>query len=293
MRHFLIVLTCLSLSSQLLAAKSPLETLETVTLRKDSLQPGLERYRTLVETSKISETIDRKSASMTAEASRPAPPIIEKYWMRDVPRSLIVAEQSQTAPYIAQLINRFSKDLAIEFDNVLLPTNKASQRQKLANAANVKLTEVLIADTPLQRVEFIFDHPADLAEAFYTTGLRLPQKQIIKLAFDIDKNTLTINEMTIQTVDGLILTVEIRYLDVAGGFLPQRIQITSPDGHVDDLTEVTFKEISGFHLPSRMVHTFRSPSSHDDLIVTFTDYRINQLFPEDIRTQFEAIQQGR
>ena len=156
-------------------------------------------------------------------------------------------------------------------------------------------TETKLADSVLQRVEIVFATPADIGEAFYGNGLRLPQKDIVKLQFDLDVKTRTVRELTVQTADGASLLAEIRYRPATGGFIPERVQVTSPDGKVDDRLEITFTEVDGFLLPAKIVRSLDRPDLKDNLEVTFSNYRVNQPFPAEVDAQFvnPAISPGK
>ncbi|NIP49815.1 MAG: hypothetical protein GWO30_07440, partial [Gammaproteobacteria bacterium] len=93
--------------------------------------------------------------------------------------------------------------LAIELNRMLLPEDRAEQRKSLVNKSKVKTNEVVIANNTINQVEIKFDAPTDLDEAFYVSGLRLPQKQITSLSFDIDSQKNIVNEMKLSTADGL------------------------------------------------------------------------------------------
>ncbi|PLX72905.1 MAG: hypothetical protein C0614_13315 [Desulfuromonas sp.] len=266
-------------------ASEPLALLETAAQADDLLQPGLENYRVRIETAKVGEMIERMTASMPKDVPRPPAPVISKYWQRGAPHSLIVAEGEASPPYVAQMVERFSSTLAVELNALLLPADKIIERRELAASASLKTTTVALGNNTIQRVRIEFPAPTDLNQAFYKTGIRLPQKQIVALTFDIDGNSGSINELTILTADRLLLTAEIRYKQVASGYLPERIQVTSPDGHIDDLLEVTFAEIDGFELPKRIVRFIRRPDLKDELDVTFSNYLVNQTLPEQVRQQ--------
>jgi hypothetical protein len=81
--------------------------------------------------------------------------------------------------------------------------------------------------------------------------------------------------------------MEIRYLEVAGGHIPERFQITSPDGKVDDSFEVKFIEVDSFLLPASMLRVIRRPELQEKLEVFFKDYQVNKPIPEDIQTQLK------
>ena len=88
--------------------------------------------------------------------------------------------------------------------------------------------------------------------------------------------------------NGLQLTVEVRYLEVTGGLIPERFQITSPDGKIDDSFEVKFIEVDSFLLPASMLRVIRRPELQENLEVFFKGYQVNQPIPEDIQTQLKS-----
>lgn len=267
-------------------AENSLAPLEAVVQTADSLQPGLTGYQTTIHTARIAESIASMTAAMPTDMPRPQVPVVIKYWRRGTPRSLIVAEGEQNSPFMQQMVQRVSSSLAIEPEGLILPSGKAAERQRLAEQATVRGTETKLADSVLQRVEIVFATPTDIGEAFYGNGLRLPQKDIVKLQFDIDVNTRTVRELVIQTATGESLLAEIRYQPATGGFLPERVRVTSPDGKVDDRLEITFTEVDGFLLPARIVRSLNRPDLKDNLEVTFSNYRVNQPFPAEVDAQF-------
>ncbi len=159
------------------------------------------------------------------------------------------------------MVKQISANLAVELNEMLLPPARAEQRRELAKGANIKLSEVALADHLMHQLEITFEKPTDLNGAFYVSGMRLPQKQIKSLTFDIDSDTNTVNELGVVADNGLRLSVEIRYLKVAGGYLPERFQVTSPDGKVDDLFEVKFTEVGNYLLPASMLRIIRRPET--------------------------------
>mgnify|MGYP001181025360 CR=1 FL=1 len=286
LRTLTICFLCLALFTPCAAlASDPLDLLEAAAQADDLLQPELKSYQVRIETTKIEEMIKRMTSSMPQDVPRPPAPAISKYWLRGAPRTLIMAEGESSAPYVSQMVERFSSALAVELDALLLPVEENARRRELAANASLKTTTVELGNNTIQRVTIAFTSPTDLNQAFYRTGIRLPQKQIISLIFDIDAKTSSITELTVLTAGQLKLTAEIRYRQIASGYLPERVRVTSPDGSIDDLLEVSFTEAGGFQLPSRMVRTIRRPDLSDDLDVTFSNYLINQPLPEQIHQQ--------
>lgn len=267
-----------------LLADDRLAVLEKVSAANSAAQPGLESYLVTVETSRIAEMIDRMTAGMVADVPRPKPPEITKYWMRNGEGG-IVAGPEPLQPYVAQMVDRISAHLAVELNRLLLPADRAAQRRSLTAAATVKSSQVALDQDLLQRMEITFEPAADLDAAFYATGMRLPQKGVKTLVFDIDVRTGVVNEMMIYLDDGLKLTVEIRYFDTPGSKLPERFRVTSPDGKIDDLFEVQMMQVAGYHLPKSMRRILRRPDIQEDIEIHFRNYRINQPIPEAIRAK--------
>lgn len=279
-----VLVTLLLTSPTTLLAEDRLAMLEAVATMNSAAQPGLESYLVTVETSRIAEMIERMTTGMVSDVPRPPPPMITKYWLRKGGGG-IVAGPEPLQPYVAQMVERVSAHLAVELNALLLPADRAEQRRALAAAATVKASEVALAQDLLQRLEITFSEPTDLAAAFYAAGMRLPQKQVKTLIFDLDVRDKSVNELTIILADGRKLTVEIRYFDAPGGKLPVRFQVTSPDGQIDDLFEVQLTEVMGFHLPKSMRRILRRPDIQEDIEIHFRNYRINQPFPEAIRAK--------
>jgi len=286
-RNTLILLLFLALAPpSFLFAGDDLNILDQVVAANAQAQTCLQRYLVTVETSRILEMMDNMTSGMPAEVAPPQAPIIFKFWQREG-QGLIYASQTQLAPYVAKIVGQLSANLAIELNEIILPKSRAEQRRALTESASIKTSKVALADQRMQRLEIIFDQPTDLDEAFYVSGMRLPQKQVTSLRLDIDTRTETVSEMSIITSNGTNLAVEIRYLEVDGGHIPERFQITSPDGKTDDLFEVSFDKVGEFILPKSMVRTINRPNLQDKLEVFFKGYQINQPIPEDIRARLK------
>jgi hypothetical protein len=270
-----------------LFASDNLASLEAVAAANQKVQPGLNNYLATVETSRIEEMMTNLTSGMPADVKPPPPPIITKFWQRNG-KSLVYARQTQLAPYVAKMVKQISANLAIELNEMLLPATQAEQRLALVKGASIKMSEVALTDSLMHRLEISFKEPTDLNEAFYVSGIRLPQKQIKSLTFDIDVKTNTVRELALVADNGLQLTMEIRYLEVAGGHIPERFQITSPDGKVDDSFEVKFIEVDNFLLPASMLRVIRRPELQEKLEVFFKDYQVNKPIPEDIQARLKS-----
>jgi hypothetical protein len=287
-RSSLVVLSFLILTTPtILFANENLAVLEKVVAANALTQPELQNYLVTVETSRIEEMMSSMTAGMPADVKPPTPPVIVKFWQRNG-EGLVFAKKETLTPYVEKMVNRLSANLAIELHEMILPADQADARQTLIKNAKLKSSEVSLAEQLIHRLEITFNKPTDLHGAFYVSGMRLPQKQINTLTFDIDNRTNTVNEMSLTVEGGLQLTVEIRYLEVPGGHLPERFQTTSPDGKVEDIFEATLAEVDSFVLPTSMLRTINRPDLQETLEVFFKDYQLNQPIPEDIQTRLKG-----
>jgi len=288
LRSSLVILLFLILTTPgILFANDDLTVLEKVVAANALTQPELQNYLVTVETSRIEEMMSSMTAGMPEDVKPPAPPVIVKFWQRNG-EGLVFAKKETLTPYVEKMVNRLSANLAIELYEMILPADQADARQALIKNAQIKSSEVSLAEQLIQRLEITFNKPTDLNGAFYVSGMRLPQKQINTLTFDIDTRTNTVNEMSLTVEGGLQLTVEIRYRAVTGGHLPERFQITSPDGKVEDIFEATLAEVDNFVLPTSMLRTINRPELQETLEVFFKDYQLNQPIPEDIQTRLKV-----
>lgn len=279
-----ILVLSLSLFPTLLMASSHEKLFDAVSAANKQTQPGLEHYTATIETTRISEMITQLTMRMPADVAPPPTPVMKKFWQRDA-KGLVYADQVSNAPYVEEMAKKISGNLAIELDKMLLPDDKQKERKAVLKNATVKTSEVALADTKIERIDITFSDPADLNESFYVSGMRLPQKNIKELSFDIDAAKNTISEIKIATDEGLVLTVEIRYIAVAGGFIPERFRVTSPDGKVDDSFTVTFLEKDGFTLPASMLRKIRRPNLNEDLEIFFKNYQINKPISAELKAR--------
>jgi hypothetical protein len=270
-----------------LCANDDLAILEEVAAASTRTQPGLQNYLVTVETSRIEEMMTRMTAGMPADVAPPPPPVIVKFWQRNG-KGLVYARQELLTPYVEKMVSQISANLAIELNEMLLPAVQSKQRQELVKGADIRSSEVALTDNLIHRLEISFKNPTDLNGAFYVSGIRLPQKQIKALTFDIDAKTNTVRELVLVTDSDLHLTVEIHYLEVTGGLIPERFQITSPDGKIDDRFEVKFIEVDSFLLPASMLRVIQRPELQETLEVFFKGYQVNQPIPEDIQTRLKG-----
>jgi hypothetical protein len=272
----------------LLCAEGNRTVLESVASASRQTQPGLRSYLVTVETPQINEMMSSTISGMPVDVSSPGPPVVAKFWQRNG-KSLVFARPDMLSPSVEPIFKQISTDLAVELDQMILPFSMTEQRLELMKDAGVKLSEVLLADNLIQRLEISFGQPTDLAEAFYADSLHLPQKKVLSLSFDIDTGTRTVGELRMVTERGLHLMMEIRYVEVPGGHIPERFLITSPDGKVDDRIEVKFVEVNGFTLPASMLHVIRRPELQKSVEVFFKNYHVNEPVPEDIQARLKGL----
>lgn len=283
LRSFLAILAFLILALPTFSfASDELTILESVVAASARVQPELQNYLATVETSRIDEILARLAVASTPDGKPPAPPVINKFWQRKG-KGLIYVSESQFPPAAAEQVQQISADLAVDLNDILLPAEQAGQRRDLVKGAKITLSDVALADRLIHHLEITFAEPTDLEQAFYADGIRLPQKRITALVFDIDSTTETVSELRILAEDGMQLTVEIRYIEVPGGHVPERIKVTSPDGKIDDLFETVFSDVGGYLLPSSTQRTIRRPDLLDKTQVIFKNYRVNQQIPADLQ----------
>ena len=288
LRSSLILLLFFSLTAPTyLFANDDLAILEQVAAASTRTQPELQNYLVTVETSRIEEMMSRMTTGMPADVKPPPPPVIIKFWQRNG-EDLVYARQTALTPYVEKMVKQISANLAIELNEMLLPAAQSEQRHGLMYGADIKSSEVALTDNLIHHLEITFEKPTDLNEAFYASGIRLPQKQIKSLTFDIDARTNTVQELSLVADSGLQLTLEIHYIEVTGGLIPERFQITSPDGKIDDSFEVKFVEVNSFLLPVSMLRVIQRPDLQEKLEVFFKDYQVNQPISEDIQTRLKS-----
>jgi len=275
---------------KLLYAEVNLAVLESVATASSQVQPDLQNYLVTVEALEIMEKMASTINGKQADVSRPVSPVITKFWQRNS-KSLVFARQELLSSSVKPVFKQMSADLVVELSEMVLPFAKAEQRLQLMKDADVKLSEVLLAENLIQRLDISFGQPTDLDGAFYTVNLHLPQQKVLSLSFDIDSRTRTIGELRMVTDSGLHLLMEMRYIEVPGGHIPERFQITSPDGKIDDRFEVKFTEINGFTLPASILHVIRRPELQASLKVFFKDYHVNEPVPGDIQARRIGLEQ--
>ena len=288
MVRFFILCTFLLLPG-IASAEDPLADLEKTVSQRSSLRPGLENYSAQLVSDQIPEVFQRVVEKNPNQIPPSSAPELIRYWMRG--KTALVAVRDNSINDIAQkTADYFSEQLASGMDWPLVPEGRTEQRREITSKAVVKSSETLFGETLLKRIELTFEAPTSLKEAFYAQSFPLPQDGIVNLYIDLDSVTNTIQELGLLTSDGLKLTTEMRYAQVPGGHLLERVKITSPDGSIDDLVEIAYEKTEGFDLPVSFSQSVRRPSRQGDLLVTFEDFKVNQSFAEEILTRFEQQQ---
>lgn len=287
LRSCLAGLTFLILAlPSLLFASDDLAILESVVAAGELVQPELQNYLVTIETKRLEAQTAELTEVAPAEKKQSAPLLFSKFWQRQG-KALVYASSPELTPSGETEARQISADLAIDLNDILLPSERTEQRRELVRGAKITLSDVALADRLIHHLEIMFGQPTNLDQAFYTEGIGLPQKQIKGLIFDIDSTTRTVNELGIITADDIQLTVEIRYIEVPGGHIPERIKVTSPDGKIDDLFATSFTDVEGFVLPSSTQRTIRRPDVRENIEVLFKNYRVNQQIPADLQNRLD------
>lgn len=264
----------------------PLDALEKTVSQRHGLRSGLEQYSARLVSDQISEVFKSLAEKSPTRMQSAAVPDLVHYWKRR--KSAVVAVRDGSINEIAQkTADFFAEQLAGGLGATLVPEERAEQRREIAGQAMVKSSETVLGQTLLKRIELTFENPVSLQEAFYSRNFPLPQKEIVSLYIDLDARTNTVQEIGLLTAGGLRLTAEMRYTEVPGGHLPERIKITSLDGSIDDDLEIAYEKIDGFNLPVKFSRSLRKPGEKGELLVTFEDFEVNQSFPKELGSRFE------
>jgi len=283
LRSFLASLAFLLLTFLSLAfAADDLAVLESVVAAGEKVQPELLSYHATIETTRVEEMMLRLTEGTSPGIKPPPRPVINKFWQRKGER-LVYAGDPQATPSVEKMDLQILGNLAVDLNEILLPPERAGQRQDLVRGAKITSSDVALADNLIHRLEITFSQPTDLQQAFYEDGIGLPQKKIKTLVFDVDDTTGTVNELGILADNELQLTVEIRYVEVPGGHVAERFKVTSPDGKIDDLFETKFTEVEGYILPLSTQRTIQRPELRENTEILFKNYRINQPVPAELQ----------
>lgn len=267
----------------------PLAALEETISSNNNLRHGLEQYSARLisaQTGEVFASVVNNTPNQIPPASTPD---LFYYWRRHKP-SLVVVRDGSNNGITQKTASYFADQLAGGMVTALIPPQRSAQRNEIARQATVKSSETQFGQTLLKRIELTFEKPVSLQGAFYTHSFPLPQDGIVGLYIDLDIGTNTVQELGLLTAEGLKLTTEMRYAEVSGGYLPERVKITSLDGSIDDNLEIIYGKIEGFDLPVKFSRSVRRPGERGELLVTFEDFTVNQPFPQEIRDRFEQQQ---
>ncbi len=264
------------------AVAADFSVLEKIARAYAKRQPALENYVVTIETDRIRRTIAQMTASLPADVPRPVVPVIRKYWQRSSGKSLVRAEGANVFPLMQQLAQRFSRQFSLELFDFFLPPGRGGDRARLFEAAEVKVVESDLAGVRLQSVILQFVAPVDLGGAFYGDGFGLPQKGVRRLVIDVDPEKEVVSRIEITTDDERILTLEIRYREVAAGGLPEELLLTSFDGRLEARLETSFEPFDGIWLPVRQIRSLRRGEQRETMTVSFVDYEVNTSFAPEV-----------
>lgn len=282
MKFYLVLLTLLlleGLPSPVFSAD--MEALEEISRTAATQQPGLNNYQAVLETDKVAEMISKMTANMPADAPRPQPPILRKYWTREHGRVLVKADGNGAFPYMQEMVKRFSREFALELNTFFLPPHATTQRKTLATQARLQQSENLIGEERRITMELTFATPTDLHQAFFADGLGLPQSGVTTLTCELDPVRKLLRRMEVVTSDNRY-SAELRYETLEKETLLTEVRVTTQDGRVDERFVNFFAPFDGFNLPARQVRTSNRDGQQEVFVVTFSDYQINGELPAAI-----------
>lgn len=287
MSRFLFFLTTILLAFPCLsgAAFDPLP-IEELARAYAAAQPGLETYRSDVESKRLDELFAALTAGRPPETPRPAKPVLRRYWSRTAGKALVRVEGKNIFPAMQKAAEHFTSKNMLDPGSFFVPLHARETRRRLLKKAEVKAHETRLEESRTLHVELIFPEPVNLKGAFYGTALDLPQRSIKSLTLEIDPDLQILNRLELTLADEFRLNVEIRHEKLPrGGHIPREIRITTPSGSIDDQFVTSFADIQDFRLPREQVRTILRPGTREKRIVLFTNYRLNIPLPEEISRQ--------
>ncbi len=247
-----------------------------------TFQKGLETYAVTVNTDKVGEMITRMTADLPSDVPRPETPLLTKYWSRAVGASVVVASGHNLLPTMREMVDRFSREYAVDLPLNLLPADQAGQRAALFRQGALTVTETHLDHSRRLDVALHFAAPVDLNGAFFGRSLPVPQHNVKDLNFDLDPDRGVLYQVDFVTADNQRITLEIRNQTHGDRELPTELRVTSPDGRIDDRLQTVMGEAQGYWLPLRQIRSTNRPGRKETVTVTFTDYRLNLPLPPEV-----------
>ena len=242
-------------------------------------QPGLESYAVTVSTPKVGEMIAQMTTNLPADVPRPETPQLTKYWSRAVMASVVMAEGKNLLPTMREMVERFSREFAVDLPLTLFPPNRAAQRAAWFQQGTAEVTETRLDGHRRLVVRLSFAQPVDLDGAFFGRALPVPQRNLTELSFDLDPDLGLLHQVDFVTAANQHISMEIRHQEFSGKQLPTELRVTSPDGRIDDHLQTKLGKVGGFWVPVQQLRISVRPDRKETVTVVFSGYRINIPIP--------------
>ncbi|AMV71337.1 hypothetical protein JCM30471_31740 [Desulfuromonas carbonis] len=278
MTRLLVLLLLFALPLPARAGFDPV-LLEQIGSNYRSSQPGLESYAVTVSTPKVGEMITQMTSSLPAEVPRPEVPVLTKYWSRAVMASVVLAEGKNLQPTMQEMVERFSREFAVDLPLSLFPPSRAIDRADWLRQGTVEVTETRLDGHRRLGVRLRFAGPVNLDGAFFGRSLPVPQNNLTELSFDLDPDLRLLYQVDFVSAANQHISMEIRHQEFSGKMLPTEVRVTSPDGRIDDHLQTEMGRVQSFWLPVRQVRSTVRPERKETVTVTFSGYRLNLPLP--------------
>ncbi len=278
MTRLLVLLLLLALPLPARAGFDP-ALLEQIGSNYRSSQPGLETYAVTVSTPKVGEMIAQMTTNLPADVPRPETPLLTKYWSRAVMASIVLAEGKNLLPTMREMVERFSREFAVDLPLSLFPPSRATDRAAWLKQGTVEVTETRLDGHRRLGVRLSFAQPVNLDGAFFGRALPVPQQNLTELNFDLDPDLELLYQVDFVSAANQHISMEIRHQELSGKMLPTELRVTSPDGRIDDHLLTEMGRIQSFWLPVRQLRSSIRPERKETVTVTFSGYRLNLPLP--------------
>jgi len=278
MTRLLVLLLLFALPMPARAGFDP-ALLEQIGSNYRSSQPGLESYAVTVNTPKVGEMIAQMTSSLPADVPRPETPLLTKYWSRAVMASVVLAEGKNLQPTMREMVERFSREFAVDLPLTLLPPSRVADRAAWFRQGTVEVTETRLDGHRRLDVRLSFAQPANLDGAFFGRALPVPQQNLTELNFDLDPDLGLLYQVDFVSAANQHISMEIRHQEFSGKMLPTELRVTSPDGRIDDHLLTEMGQVQNFWLPLRQLRSSVRPDRKETVTVTFSGYRLNLPLP--------------